>query len=163
MVHFAAARLRPPVIAAALVLASAAQADQPLLHELGAATSAAEVETTVKALVGFGTRHSLSDTASNKRGIGAARRWTQTKFEELSRACGGCLTIITPSQSFTGPRVPKATDIVDVVAIQKGTVDPNRVVVITGHIDSRVSDPLNASADAPGADDDASGVAVVLE
>ena len=161
MIH--PARIRLLFSAAALAFVLTAHADQPLLQELSTAPKVSEVEATITALVGFGTRHSLSDTTSKKRGIGAARRFTQAKFEALSRACGGCLTVITPSQNFTGPRAPKGVDIVDVVAIQKGSTDPNRVVVITGHIDSRVSDPLNATADAPGADDDASGVAVVLE
>ena len=115
------------------------------------------------ALVGFGTRHTLSDTASPKRGIGAARRWTQSRFEQIGRDCGGCLTVVMPSQTVTGEGVPKPAEIVDVVAIQKGSSDPERVIVLTGHIDSRVSDLMNATADAPGADDDASGVAVVIE
>lgn len=137
--------------------------DQPLLREIAAAPDPAQLQTTVASLVHFGTRHTLSDTTSTSRGIGAARRWTQTRFEQISRDCGGCLTVVTPSQTVTGARVPQPAQIVDVVAIQRGTVDPGRVIVLTGHIDSRVSDPLNATADAPGADDDASGVAVVLE
>jgi Zn-dependent M28 family amino/carboxypeptidase len=117
----------------------------------------------VQALVGFGTRHTLSDTVSTKRGIGAARRWARARFEQIGRECGGCLSIITPSQTVTGSRVPKPAEIVDVVAIQKGASDPERVIVLTGHIDSRVTDVMNVTADAPGADDDASGVAVVVE
>lgn len=148
---------------AAAVAAPAAAADQPLLREIAAAPDAAELHATVESLVGFGTRHSLSDTKSAKRGIGAARRWVQARFAEIARDCGGCLAIATPAQTFTGERVPTPTEIVDVVAIQKGETDPGRVIVLTGHLDSRVSDPLNATADAPGADDDASGVAVVLE
>jgi len=70
---------------------------------------------------------------------------------------------VLPSQTVTGEGVPKPAEIVDVVAIQKGSTDPERVIVLTGHIDSRVSDIMNATADAPGADDDASGVAVVIE
>lgn len=140
-----------------------APAEQPILREIAHSPDPVQLQATVQALVGFGTRHTLSDTASPRRGIGAARRWAQSRFAEIARGCGGCLTIVTPSQTVTGERVPKPTEIVDVVAIQKGTVDPERVIVLTGHIDSRVSDAMNATADAPGADDDASGVAVVIE
>jgi Zn-dependent M28 family amino/carboxypeptidase len=148
----------------ALAAASAASAvEQPVLHEIASSSDSAQVQATVQALVGFGTRHTMSDTTSNKRGIGAARRWVQARFEQIGRDCGGCLSIVTPSQTVTGTRVPKPTAIVDVVAIQRGSTDPERVVILTGHIDSRVNDVLNATADAPGADDDASGVAAVME
>ena len=150
-------------LALTLAAAAASSADQPLLREIAASPDPKQLQATVQALVGFGTRHSLSDTASPKRGIGAARRWAQSRFEEISKSCSGCLTVVTPSQTFTGARVPKPSEIVDVVAIQTGSSDPERVIVLTGHIDSRVSDPLNATSDAPGADDDASGVAVVIE
>ncbi len=156
----AAAILGAAVTAAAF---AAAPAEQPILQEIAHSPDPVQLQATVQALVGFGTRHTLSDTASPRRGIGAARRWAQSRFAEIGRGCGGCLTIVTPSQTVTGERVPKPAEIVDVVAIQKGTVDPERVIVLTGHIDSRVSDPMNATADAPGADDDASGVAVVIE
>jgi hypothetical protein len=152
--------------AAGLWISSAsAQAapEQALLTELALAPDAAQLQTTVQTLVNFGTRHSLSDTTSNKRGIGAARRWVQSRFEQMGRDCGGCLSVITPSQSFTGPRAPKGVNIVDVVGIQRGDGDPNRVIIITGHIDSRVTDTMNATADAPGADDDGSGTAAVME
>jgi Zn-dependent M28 family amino/carboxypeptidase len=142
---------------------AAAAAEQPILREIAGSPDPAQLQATVQALVGFGTRHTLSDTASPKRGIGAARRWAQSRFEQIGRDCGGCLTIVTPAQTVTGTRVPKPAEIVDVVAIQKGTTDPERVIVLTGHIDSRVTDPMNATADAPGADDDASGVAAVIE
>jgi Zn-dependent M28 family amino/carboxypeptidase len=114
-------------------------------------------------LVGFGTRHTMSDTVSDTRGIGAARRWTERQFRAMSADCGGCLEIALPSDTVTGRRVPTPTEVVDILAIQKGTGDPNRVIVISGHIDSRVTDVMNATADAPGANDDASGVAAVLE
>src|SRR6202789_2939 len=140
-----------------------AAGEQPMLREIAAAPDPTQLQATVQALVGFGTRHTLSDTASPKRGIGAARRWAQARFEKIGRDCGGCLEIETPSQTVTGTRVPKPAQIVDVVAIQRGTADPERVIVLTGHIDSRVTDPMNATADAPGADDDASGVAAVIE
>jgi hypothetical protein len=137
--------------------------EQPMLRDIAGAPDPAQLQATVQALVGFGTRHTLSDTVSPKRGIGAARRWAQARFEKIARDCGGCLEIVTPSQTVTGTRVPKPAQIVDVVALQKGTADADRVIVLTGHIDSRVTDPMNATADAPGADDDASGVAAVIE
>jgi len=143
--------------------ACAAAAEQPILREISGAPDPGQLQATVQALVGFGTRHTLSDTASPKCGIGAARRWAQFRFERIGRDCGGCLTVVMPSQTVTGEGVPKPAEIVDVVAIQKGSTDPDRVIVLTGHIDSRVSDIMNATADAPGADDDASGVAVVIE
>jgi Zn-dependent M28 family amino/carboxypeptidase len=141
----------------------AAPLEQPLLQEIAAAPDPAQLQATIKALVGFGTRHTLSDPAAPKRGIGAARRWAQARFEQIGRDCGGCLAVLTPSQTVTGARVPKPVEIVDVVAIQRGSTDPDRVIVLTGHIDSRVTDVMNITADAPGADDDASGVALVIE
>ena len=118
---------------------------------------------TVTRLVAFGTRHTLSDTASETRGIGAARRWAKGRFEAISGLCGNCLEIVTPDHTVTGERIPQPTVVQDVIAIQRGATDPQRVVIISAHIDSRNSDPLNATRDAPGANDDASGVAAVLE
>jgi hypothetical protein len=136
------------VASLAAAVATASPIDQTVLREIAGAPDPAQLQATVQALVGFGTRHTLSDTASQKRGIGAARRWAQARFEKIGRDCGGCLEIVTPSQTVTGKRVPKPAEIVD---------------VLTGHIDSRVTDIMNATADAPGADDDASGVAAVIE
>ncbi len=128
-----------------------------------AAVSPAELRATITRLVGFGTRHTLSDTVSETRGIGAARRYAAGRFADFSKACGGCLTIEMPANMATGPRIPQPTQIVNVMAIQTGTSDPNRVVIISGHIDSRNSDPLDAKGDAPGANDDGSGTAAVIE
>jgi hypothetical protein len=122
-----------------------------------------QLHATIEALVGFGTRHTMSDTRSPVRGIGAARRWTQARFESISKDCGGCLTVVLPSKVVTGPRVPVPTEIVDVVAVQRGATDPERVVMITGHLDSRVTDVMDATHDAPGANDDGSGTAAVIE
>lgn len=153
--------------AAALIATSAASA-QPLgehstLKDIAGAVSEARQRATIEALVGFGTRHTLSDTKSDMRGIGAARRWVAAKFGSISKDCGGKLTVATPSQTFTNNRVPTPTEVMDVLAIQKGTSDPDRVIVISGHLDSRVTDVMNATADAPGANDDGSGVAAVIE
>src|ERR1017187_2623220 len=98
--------------------------EQPLLREIAVAPDPAQLQGTVEALVGFGTRHTLSDTASPTRGIGAARRWAQSRFEQIGHDCGDCLAILTPSQTVSGARVPKSVEIVDVVAIQKGSGDP---------------------------------------
>jgi hypothetical protein len=141
---------------------SLALAVQPL-EELAGQVSEAELHATIEHLVGFGTRHTLSDTQSDTRGIGAARRWVKSRFEAMSRDCGGCLQVVTPSQVVTGVRIPKPTEVMDIVAIQRGTEDPGRVIVISGHLDSRVTDVMNATSDAPGANDDASGVAAVME
>ncbi|HEV2620873.1 MAG TPA: M20/M25/M40 family metallo-hydrolase [Frateuria sp.] len=138
-------------------------AEHPELHALASAPSEQELRGTITALVGFGTRHTLSDTRSDKRGIGAARRWVKSRFERIGRDCGGCLEIVTPSQTFTGERAPKPVEVMDVVAIKRGNGDPDRVIVITGHLDSRASDVQDATHDAPGANDDASGVAALIE
>jgi hypothetical protein len=162
--------LDPKVIAAlaATFLATSASAqplggEHPQLREIAASVSQARQRATIEALVGFGTRHTLSDTKSDKRGIGAARRWVASRFSAISKDCGGKLTVATPSQTFTNNRVPTPTEVMDVLAIQKGTTDPDRVIVISGHLDSRVTDVMNFTADAPGANDDASGVAAVIE
>lgn len=135
-------------------LVSAAPAsDQP---------SQARLRTTVTSLVAFGTRHTLSSPTDPKRGIGAARAWAKAQFDAIGAQCGGCLTTETLSRSFTGPRAPNGVIVEDVLGVQKGS-DPNRVVIVGGHIDSIVGDVMDFKADAPGANDDASGVAVVLE
>jgi Zn-dependent M28 family amino/carboxypeptidase len=137
--------------------------DQPVLHRIAADVSPDRLHATIEKLVSFGTRHTLSDTKSDTRGIGAARRWVKSEFEQMSKDCGGCLEVATPSGVFTGARVPTPTEVMDVVAIQRGTTDPDRVIVIAGHLDSRVTDVMNATADAPGANDDGSGTAAVIE
>lgn len=161
--------MRKLIAAAAFLLAAAAARAQPsptehaLLHELAAQVSPEQQHATIAKLVSFGTRHTLSDTKSDVRGIGAARRWVASEFTAISKDCGGCLTVETPSEMFTGRRVPNPTEVMDVLAIQRGTTDPNRVIVISGHIDSRVTDVQNFTSDAPGANDDASGTAAVIE
>ncbi|MDQ6628389.1 MAG: M20/M25/M40 family metallo-hydrolase [Pseudomonadota bacterium] len=132
-------------------------------QEIVARVDPAELRATIEKLVSFGTRHTLSETKSETRGIGAARRWVASRFAAISRDCGGCLSVVTPSQTFSDKRMPQPTEVMDVVAIQRGSSDPDRVVVIAGHLDSRVSDVMNATADAPGANDDASGVAAAIE
>jgi Zn-dependent M28 family amino/carboxypeptidase len=138
------------------------------LHQIAEATQAARVEADIRRLVSFGTRHTLSDTTSRTRGIGAARRWLFDEFTRISRDCGGCLEVryvdgIVPGSTERGSRIPRDTRVVNVVAIQRGRTDPNRFVIVQGHYDSRVTDVMDSTSDAPGANDDASGVAVALE
>lgn len=150
---------------AALAPLSAFAADnEALLHEIAGAVSAARIEADIRTLVGFGTRHTLSETASETRGIGAARRWLETEFKAISKDCGGCLEVYTVSDFVEGePRIPARTEIVNVIAVQRGTLDPDRVVIMSGDIDSRVSDVMDATSDSPGANDNASGLAGTLE
>ena len=160
------ARLMLGAASATLIAGMASAADAPAhpeLVQIGHDVSADRLEATITRLVAFGTRHTLSDTVSETRGIGAARRWVKGRFEAEAAACGGCLTVLTPEQMVTGERITTPALIQDVIAIQRGTGDPNRVVIISGHIDSRVTDVMNATSDAPGANDDASGVAAVIE
>jgi Zn-dependent M28 family amino/carboxypeptidase len=155
-----------PLVLLGLALPSIAPAQDAAsrrAQEIAATIDAAELHGSIDKLVSFGTRHTMSDTRSETRGIGAARRWVASRFAAISSECGGCLTIATPAQTFTDTRLPQPTEVVDVLAIQRGTSDPERVVLITAHLDSRVSDVLNATADAPGANDDGSGVAAAIE
>jgi Peptidase family M28 len=122
-----------------------------------------KLRATVEKLASFGTRHTASSTTDPKRGIGAARNWAAGEFAKLSAACGGCIAVDRPSARFEGPRAPNGVIVEDVLGIQRGTGDPNHIVIVAGHIDSRNSDPLDATGDAPGANDDASGVALVME
>lgn len=133
------------------------------LKAIVAPVTAAQLKANVEKLVSFGTRHTLSSQTDPKRGIGAALEWTRSEFERYSAACGNCLAIVEPSQVVTGPRIPTPTRVRDMIAIQRGTERPNDVVIITGHIDSRVTDILNAASDAPGANDDGSGTSTVIE
>lgn len=154
------------LLAALAVTPAAAQTqggEHAALRSVASEVSPQRLHATIDRLVGFGTRHTLSDTRSNRRGIGAARRWIESEFRSIGDACGGCLEVATPSDTVTGARVPTPTEIVDVLAIQRGTSDPDRVIIISGHLDSRVTDVMNARSDAPGANDDGSGTAAVIE
>jgi Zn-dependent M28 family amino/carboxypeptidase len=137
--------------------------EQPALQALSTAPSEAQLRATITRLVGFGTRQTLSDTTSDTRGIGAARRWVKSRFDAISKDCGNCLEVVTPSQTFSGERISTPTEVMDVVAIKRGSGDPKRVIVMSGHLDSRVTDVMNNHSDAPGANDDASGVAALME
>src|SRR5579859_4995772 len=133
------------------------------LKEVAGLVKSDNLKADIEKLVSFGTRHTLSSPTDAKRGIGASRAWAKSEFEAISKQCGGCLSIMTPTDSVSGNRIPQPVEIVNVLAIQKGTDDPNRVVIISGHIDSRVTDVMDAEHDAPGANDDGSGTAAVIE
>jgi Zn-dependent M28 family amino/carboxypeptidase len=157
------------LVAGALVTGAAVAAPPPVnvhpeLRPIAAAVQASNLHATDVALVGFGTRHTLSTTTSKTRGIGAARAWVKARFAAISKDCNDCLAIVEPAQNFNGPRMPKAgAEVKNVVAIQRGTTDPNRVIVITAHLDSRNNNVMDATGDAPGANDDAAGVSALLE
>jgi len=129
-------------------------------------TNASRIENDIKILANFGTRHSLSDTISNSRGIGAARRWIKSEFDKISKNCNNCLEVFYQKNYYTkddGPRIVKPVWINNVVAIQKGRKFPNRFIIMSGDIDSRISDPNNFTNDSPGANDNASGMAGTIE
>ncbi|MEL0642133.1 M28 family metallopeptidase [Pseudoalteromonas aliena] len=138
--------------------------EQQKLHDIAAQVSAERIGSDIQTLVDFGTRHTLSDTKSNTRGIGAARRWIKKEFEKISAQCGGCLEIIEVKDTISGEkRIPDPVEVVNIVAIQRGATEPNRMVIMSGDIDSRVSDVMDFTSDSPGANDNASGVAGVIE
>jgi len=122
------------------------------------------LEATVRKLTTFGTRHTLSSQTDPQRGIGAARDWILAQLQEIAATSQGRMT--AAAQSYLQPvasRIPTPTVITNLVATLTGSTSPERVYVVSGHYDSRVSDVMNFTSDAPGADDDATGVAVVLE
>lgn len=123
------------------------------------------VESTVRRLVGFGTRNTISAQDDPERGVGAARDWIFAQLQEYAQASGGRMTVELQSyvQEPDGDRIPAPTKITNVIATLHGSVTPERVYVVSGHYDSRVTDVMNVTDDAPGADDDASGVAVSME
>jgi hypothetical protein len=144
------------------LLSTAAAAQQParseaLLNQIASEVSQQRLYRDIQKLVSFGTRHTLSSQTDPKRGIGASVRWAEAEMKKLG------LRTLQTCDTVTGRRVPTPTRVCNAVAIQRGTERPNDVVIITGHIDSRVTDVMNATADAPGANDDGSGTAAVLE
>ncbi|WP_404368591.1 M28 family metallopeptidase [Sphingomonas sp. MMS24-J45] len=122
----------------------------------------ARLKATVEKLVSFGTRHTLSSPDHPTRGIGAARGWVAGELTRIADACDGCITVANIARTFTNARAPNGVNVVDVLGFQQG-LDPKRVIIVGAHIDSRVTDIMDATSDAPGANDDGSGVALVLE
>ena len=136
------------------------------IYDIINAISSERIKSDVTTLANFGTRNTFSDTISKTRGIGAARRWIKSELETISKNCTNCLDVFYQKDFVTtndGERVPKDTWIVNVIAIQKGTKYPNRYVIMSGDIDSRNSDAMDYKGDAPGANDNASGMAATIE
>tara|TARA_R110002073_G_scaffold23229_3_gene79336 strand:- start:7048 stop:8379 length:1332 start_codon:yes stop_codon:yes gene_type:complete len=148
-----------------LTLASFSQTDQKL-YDIIDGVSAERIKQDVKTLADFGTRHTLSDTVSQTRGIGAARRWIKSEFENISTKCNNCLDVFYQKdlvKKGDGARIVHDVWVVNVLAVQKGTKYPNRYIIMSGDIDSRVSDPTDFTSDSPGANDNASGMAGTIE
>lgn len=146
-------------------LTLSAQTDQRI-YQIIDDVSAERIEKDITTLANFGTRHTLSDTVSQTRGIGAARRWIKSEFEKTSNNCNGCLNVFYQKdlvKKGANQRIVHDVEIVNVLAIQKGTKYPNRYIIMSGDIDSRVSDPTNFTDDSPGANDNASGMAGTIE
>ena len=136
------------------------------MYDIIEAASPDRIEADIRMLAGFGTRNTMSDTLSETRGIGAARRWIKAEFDKISAACGDCLEVfyqrtLVPAEG--NDRIPDDTWIVNVIAVQKGTRYPNRYIIMSGDIDSRASSSTDAETDAPGANDNASGMAGTIE
>lgn len=166
------ARISSSLLAALLAAASANAApaapdltrQQPQIKKILTDISPKRIEGYVAKLVSFGTRHTMSETESDTRGIGAARRWIKAELER----CGAGTKLQVAFDSHIAPvsaRISRPTEIVNVVATLPGTQDASkdRIYVTSGHYDSRVSDVMNYTADAPGANDDASGTAAIME
>lgn len=142
-----------------------AQTD-PMMYQIIAEISPNRIEKDVTTLAQFGTRHTLSDTISSTRGIGAARRWIKQEFENISKNCNGCLDVFFQKdlvKKGANNRILKDVWVVNVAAIQIGTTYPNQFIIMSGDIDSRISDPNNYRDDSPGANDNASGMAGTIE
>jgi Zn-dependent M28 family amino/carboxypeptidase len=139
-------------------------AADPEIQKMVREVSARNIEASIRKLVSFGTRNTLSEQDNPNRGIGAARDWIFSEFERFNRDCGGCMVV--EKQSFTQPkanRIPEPTVLTNVIATLRGSTDPGRAYVVSGHYDSMCTLPIDAKCDAPGANDDASGTAAVIE
>lgn len=142
-----------------------AQTNQKV-YDIINSVSSERIEADITTLTNFGTRNTFSDTISNTRGIGAARRWIKSEFETISKDCNNCLNVFYQKdlvKAEGSERIPKDTWIVNVAAVQKGTKYPNRYIIMSGDIDSRNSDGSDFTKDAPGANDNASGMAGAIE
>ncbi|MFK5972421.1 MAG: M28 family metallopeptidase [Flavobacteriaceae bacterium] len=136
------------------------------IYDIIAAVSAERIKEDITTLTHFGTRHTLSDTVSLTRGIGAARRWIKREFERIATDCNNCLNVFYQKdlvKKGDNQRIVHDVWIVNVLAVQKGSTYPNRYIIMSGDIDSRVSDPNNFTSDSPGANDNASGMTGTLE
>lgn len=152
--------MRRMLFAALFISTAAVAAPTPQdarLAKISSGVDAARMKATVERLVAFGTRHTLSSQSDPVRGIGAAVRWSEAEMKKLG------LATLQTCDTVTGRRVPTPTKVCNALAVQRGTERPNDVVIISGHIDSRVSDVMDFTKDAPGANDDGSGTAAVME
>src|SRR4030095_2952480 len=159
------------VVAAIAVLTSAVCFGQtvrskpdPEIARMVKEVSAKNIEATIRKLVSFGTRNTLSEQDNPTRGVGAARDWIFAEFQKISADCGNCLVV--EKQSFLqakANRVPEPTTLTNVIATLKGTTNPERVYVVSGHYDSMCTSPTDAKCDARGANADASGTATSIE
>lgn len=143
-----------------------AQQTDERIYDIIDEVSAERIESDIRKLAGFGTRNTFSDTVSETRGIGAARRWIKSEFDKISSECDNCLEVFYQKDFVTeedSDRVPHDAWVVNVVAVQKGTKYPNRYIIMSGDIDSRNSDDGDFEGDAPGANDNASGMAGAIE
>ena len=148
---------------AALIATPLAAQDRPPAADPAVEVSQERLRADIATLVGFGTRHTLSSQTDPERGIGAAVNWALAEFGRISADCGNCLTVVAPERMVEGRRIAEPTRLRNAVAIQRGTQRPDEVVIVQAHIDSRASDVLDATSDAPGANDDGSGSVLVLE
>jgi len=140
--------------------------DDPEIKKMITEVKSENMEATVKKLVSFGTRHTLSDTKSATRGIGAAQRWVKSEFDNFALSSNGRLTSIIDYFTIKadGRRIKNDSQLGNVMATLKGTDSADdRVLIISGHLDSRATDVMDSSIDAPGANDDGSGVAAMME
>jgi Zn-dependent M28 family amino/carboxypeptidase len=160
------------VVLCAMAIAASAFAQQPakkspVVEKIVREISAKNIRTTIEKLVSFGTRNTLSDTLSEVRGIGAARRWLKSEFERYAQASNGRMTVeFFETLSPVSQRIPSPTRVVNVVAtLRPGQAGPSadRIIVISGHYDNMAGSATDATSDAPGANDDGSGTAIVLE
>jgi hypothetical protein len=155
------------LLAFAVLFSIAIQAQtDPKIYNIIDAVSEERLRNDVKTLAEFGTRHTLSDTLSKTRGIGAARRWIKSQFDTISKDCDNCLDVFFQKdlvEKGTNQRILNDVMVVNVVAIQRGTKYPNRFIIMSGDIDSRVSNPTDFTSDSPGANDNASGMAGAIE
>ena len=155
-----------PIVLLSIALSAQNTKNDPEISKYVSQVNRDSLKAHVEKLVSFGTRHTMSSTTDPKRGIGAARNWVLSKFRNYARNADGRMEVYLQNQDLKpdGKRINKDTNLGNAIAFLKGT-DPNdkRVIIISGHLDSRVSDVMDAESFAPGANDDGSGVAAVIE
>lgn len=155
-----------PIVLLSIALSAQKTKNDPEISKYVSQVNRDSLKAHVEKLVSFGTRHTMSSTTDAKRGIGAARNWVLSKFRNYARNANGRMEVYLQNQDLKpdGKRINKDTNLGNAIAFLKGT-DPNdkRVIIISGHLDSRVSDVMDAESSAPGANDDGSGVAAVIE